>query len=285
MVQDPQFRQSGHPLLLVTKGIQNADKVFHVRIPGSNPPSPAQMSVVTPPRSRSPETLSRSPKQPRSKSIPSDFTVNFYLKTLNSTSQTVSDCVVKEKDVSLLMALKNIVVEEDELSEQDVGQPHVLAYNPNLYKVYTPSHRPALSPSHKKRSSALISSSTSPSSSSSPSSSAPNSPKNSSDGKTKTKKKRVSTRLFNEPEFEDLLATWEVHSLPLGAWSMGMHSLLKEKFPLLLKKYNYFDTDKKVHLCQYLFEKSNKRKAEMGIVRTVKRLKPQNQGKAGSPVP
>ncbi|GMI18869.1 hypothetical protein TeGR_g9331, partial [Tetraparma gracilis] len=79
-----------------------------------------------------------------------------------------------------------------------------------------------------------------------------------------SKRKRVSTRLFNEPSFPDLLEAWEANSLPLGAWSMGMHSLLRERFPGLLRKYGYFEADKKVHLCQYLFEKSNKRKAEGG---------------------
>ena len=81
----------------------------------------------------------------------------------------------------------------------------------------------------------------------------------------------MSTRLFNEIDFPALLSCWEVNSVPLGAWSMGMHALLKSKFPELLHKYNYFDTDKKVHLCQYLFEKSNKRKSEMGHVRVIKR--------------
>jgi len=36
-----------------------------------------------------------------------------------------------------------------------------------------------------------------------------------------------------------------------------MHSLLKEKFPRLLKKCNYFDIDRKTALCNYLVEKSN----------------------------
>jgi len=90
--------------------------------------------------------------------------------------------------------------------------------------------------------------------------------------KNKNKKKRVSTRLFNEPEFEELLSTWEENSLALGAWSMGMHALLKERFPTLLTKYNYFETDKKVHLCQYLFEKSNKRKEAAGHIRVIKRI-------------
>jgi hypothetical protein len=53
---------------------------------------------------------------------------------------------------------------------------------------------------------------------------------------------------------------------------MGMHALLKERFPTLLTKYNYYETDKKVHLCQYLFEKSNKRKEAAGHVRVIKRI-------------
>ncbi|GMH80074.1 hypothetical protein TL16_g08391 [Triparma laevis f. inornata] len=80
----------------------------------------------------------------------------------------------------------------------------------------------------------------------------------------------INMRLLNEPEFEDMFATWKDHSLPLGAWTTGMHSLLKEKFPLLLKKYNYFDTDRRNALCQFMDKKkkSNKRKAGDGKAKT-----------------
>ena len=43
-------------------------------------------------------------------------------------------------------------------------------------------------------------------------------------------------------------------------WSISMHELLKSRFPDILRKYGYYEAEKKVHLCQYLFEKSNKRK-------------------------
>ncbi|GMI01491.1 hypothetical protein TrLO_g4935 [Triparma laevis f. longispina] len=80
----------------------------------------------------------------------------------------------------------------------------------------------------------------------------------------------INMRLLNEPEFEDLFATWKDHSLPLGAWTTGMHSLLKEKFPLLLKKYNYFDTDRRKAFCQFLMDKKkSNRKAEVGASKGV----------------
>jgi len=246
-----------HPLILqVTKTTDLGEKVYHVRGTSSSPSSP---EVVTPTRSRSPENVPNNtnasnlpvsqPNSPTnfdkstklsdaSQADKDNFTVNFYLKGISKDTNAVEDCVVKEKDVNLLMNIKNIIVTSSELSSATAAS--------------APAAPPA--PSKKQASSSSAS------------------PK--ADKDKKNKKKRVSTRLFNEPEFEELLHTWEVNSLPLGAWSMGMHSLLKEKFPLLLKKYNYFDTDKKVHLCQYLFEKSNKRKAEMGIVRQVKRIKP-----------
>ncbi|GMI08222.1 hypothetical protein TrLO_g381 [Triparma laevis f. longispina] len=87
--------------------------------------------------------------------------------------------------------------------------------------------------------------------------------------------KFASARLLNEPEFEGLLATWEAHSLQLDTKSGPMHSLLKETFPFLLKKYNYFDTDKKYTSANTCTRRATMRKADVGIVRTVKRKKPQ----------
>ncbi|GMI46053.1 hypothetical protein TrCOL_g13596 [Triparma columacea] len=228
--------------LLVTKGVLENEQVYHVRVPGSNPPSPAQMHSVTPPRSQSPVLESTSSTStPQKESNENEFSCSFTLRTISNKPASVDDCTVKEQDVNLLMSLKKILVEENDLMDV-IGTS----------MGYRSPHRQSAG---SKRSVGTVS------------------PTNSTSmGKNKNKKKRVSTRLFNEPDFEELLSTWEENSLALGAWSMGMHALLKERFPTLLTKYNYYETDKKVHLCQYLFEKSNKRKEAAGHVRVIKRI-------------
>jgi hypothetical protein len=87
-------------------------------------------------------------------------------------------------------------------------------------------------------------------------------PKAKAKGPLRAKKKRVSTRLFNEPSFPSLLSLWQRSSPTLGSWSTTMHALLKKEYPELLGKYGYYESEKKVHLCQYLFEKSGRRKGK-----------------------
>ena len=281
------------PTLLVTKGTVKNKNVYHVRVPGSVNSSVGGMHAVTPPRSESPSPRNREDSQshfedsmdpikrikqgardsPRgspastARSVFSEaswsqddvppvsgmsgedepneeldeancFECSFTLKSISNRPCSVNNCTVKEEDVNVLMSLKKISVEEEDTSGwgSDGGKVnlgnHGRIGNLSDFMDCGASQEP---------------------------------PK-------KSKRKRISTRLFNEPEFEDLLKTWETNSLALGAWSMGMHALLKERFPALLHKYNYFETDKKVHLCQYLFEKSNKRKEARGEFRIIKKL-------------
>ena len=52
-----------------------------------------------------------------------------------------------------------------------------------------------------------------------------------------------SIRFSDEPEFDDLLSTWEENTPSLGGWTGDMYALLEEKFPELLIKHGYFGTD------------------------------------------
>jgi hypothetical protein len=104
--------------LLVTKGVLENEQVYHVRVCGSNPPSPAQMHSVTPPRSQSPVLESTSSTStPQKESNENEFSCSFTLRTISNKPASVDDCTVKEQDVNLLMSLKKILVEENDLMD------------------------------------------------------------------------------------------------------------------------------------------------------------------------